>query len=105
MRWAARHDAYTHFFQSYHYIIKAFENISYSANAENCGKDFQAVVWDPKSKGDTASLIASLTSFDFIVTFMILYDFLSHLAGVTVKLQGVSMDIVSYVTDVALWRA
>ena len=46
---------------------------------------------------DAASLLTSLSSFDFIITFITLYmyEFMSHLSGVTIKLQSSTMDILS----------
>ena len=88
-RWAARHTAYTHFYQAYPYVIAALENISCGANHEMCGDEYQDNTRYRKSKDDDAvALLASLATFDFIVSFLVLYEFLSHLSGVTVKLQG-----------------
>ena len=93
-RWAARHFAYTHFYRAHLYIITALKNIAYGANRELCGADFQDAVWDPKSKGDAIAMLGNLTSFDFIVSFLVLYEFVSHLSGITVKLQGQSVDLI-----------
>ena len=57
-----------------------------------CGDEYQDTTWDRKSKDDAVSLLASLATFDFIVSFLVLYEFLSHLSGVTVKQQGQSID-------------
>ncbi|EDO36427.1 predicted protein [Nematostella vectensis] len=92
-RWAARHNAYTHFYQSFTFIITSLENIIYGANSELMGGEHQDASWDRRSKDNAASLLASLTSFYFIVSFLVLYEFLSHLAGITVKLQGRAVDI------------
>jgi len=35
-----------------------------------------------------------LTDFEFIIVFLITYQFLSHLSGITIKLQSVTLDIV-----------
>ena len=72
----------------YPYVIAALENISCGANHEMCGDEYQDATWDRKSKDDAVALLASLATFDFIVSFLVLYEFLSHLSGVTVKLQG-----------------
>ena len=40
------------------------------------------------------SMLYSITDFEFIVTFVTVYHFLSHLVGITVKLQGKTLDIV-----------
>lgn len=57
-------------------------------------------MWDPKSKGDAIAMLGSLTSFDFIVSFLVLYEFLSHMSGITVKLQGQSVDIIKAYQEV-----
>ena len=102
-RWAARHEAYTHFYQAYMYIyiITSLENIAHRANAESCGLEFRVASWDPKSRSDAASLLTSLTSFDFIVTFLTIYHLLSHLAGITVKLQGKTVDIIKAYNEIS----
>jgi len=102
-RWAARHTAYTHFFyQAYPYVIAALENISCGANHEMCGDEYQDATWDRKSKDDAVAMLASLATFDFIVSFLVLYEFLSHLSGVTVKLQGQSIDIIKAYQEVGI---
>ncbi len=68
--WTARHIAYQHFYQ-----------------------DFASATWDPESKIKANSLLLSITEFEFIIVFLIIYQFLSHLAGITVKLQGTEVDI------------
>ena len=39
-------------------------------------------------------MLRGLTDFEFIVVFLIAYQFLSHLSGITVKLQSATIDIV-----------
>ena len=67
-----------------------------------CGDKYQDATWDRKSKDDTIALLASLATFDFIVSFLVLYEFLSHLSGVTVKLQGQSIDIIKAYQEVGV---
>ena len=50
--------------------------------------------WDPSSRSDAQQILASITSFEFIVVFMTMYQYLSHLAGITIKLQKTALDIV-----------
>ncbi|XP_068707766.1 52 kDa repressor of the inhibitor of the protein kinase-like [Montipora foliosa] len=66
-----------------------------------CGDEYQDANWDRKSKDDAIALLASLAIFDFIVSFLVLYEFLSHLSGVTVKLQGQSIDIIKAYQEIA----
>ena len=61
-RWAARHTAYTHFYQAYPYVIAVLENISCGANHEMCGDEYQDATWDRKSKDDAVALLASLAT-------------------------------------------
>ena len=103
-RWAARHNAYTQFYQAYPYVIAALENISYWANHEMCDDEYQDATWYRKSKDDAAALLASLATFDFIVSFLVLYEFLSHLSGVTVKLQSQSIDIIKAYQEVGVLK-
>lgn len=91
-RWAARHDSYSHFYTSYMYIVKALEVIVFGFHTKEY--DFESKgKWDPKAKSEARSLLAAITSFDFIVSFLILYQYLSHLDSITVKLQSSSLDI------------
>ncbi|PFX33772.1 Zinc finger MYM-type protein 1 [Stylophora pistillata] len=100
-RWAARHTAYTYFYQAYPYVIAALKNISCGANHEMCGDEYQDAAWDRKSKDDAVALLASLATFDFLVSLLVLYEFLCHLSGVTVKLQGQSIDIIKAYQEIA----
>ena len=52
---------------------------------ESLSTDFASAFWDPESQTKATSM---LYSFGFA------YNFLSHLAGITVKLQGETLDIV-----------
>ena len=47
------------------------------------------------SRSDAQQLLASITRFDFIVTFVSMYFYLSHMADVTTKLQGRAVDIIA----------
>jgi len=49
--------------------------------------------WDTASRSDAQQLLASITKFEFIVVFLTVYQYLSHLAGITVKLQKQALDI------------
>lgn len=50
--------------------------------------------WDPTSRSDVQQILASITSFEFIVVFLTIYQYLSHLAGITAQLQKTALDIV-----------
>ena len=49
--------------------------------------------WDTASPSDAQQLLASITNFEFIIVFLTVYQYLSHLAGITVKLQKQALDI------------
>ena len=49
-RWAERHEAYTHFYNSYLFIVKSLEVIAYGMHREQYSKDFTDAKWDTKSK-------------------------------------------------------
>ena len=50
-------------------------------------------VWDPRNKGEAQQILASITGSTFIFGFMCVYHYLSHLSGITVKLQQRSIDV------------
>ena len=93
-RWAERHDAYTHFYNSYVSIVRSLEVIAESKHKDKYDPDFTEAKWDQKSKTDACGLLRAITSFPFIITFMIAYQFLSHLEGMTLQLQKTSVDII-----------
>ena len=43
--------------------------------------------WDGESCCEAEQLLESITQFDFIIIFLLVHIYLSHLAGITVKLQ------------------
>ena len=83
------------------YIVKTLENIAYGLNHNDIGTDYRDATWDPKSRSEAAAILASITSFDFIVTFLTAYQLLSHLAGITVLLQGKTVDIIKAYKEVS----
>ena len=93
-RWAERHNAYSHFYTSFKYIIIALELIALGLYRDTYDEVFRTAVWDSKSKTDASGLLTGLTSFGFIVAFLTAYQLLSHLEGITVKLQSSSLDFI-----------
>ena len=94
-RWAERESAYQHFYQCYVFIIKAFEVISMGLHTEELSANFTDASWDRDSKSTATSLLYSLTDFEFVVIFVTVYQFLSHLSGITIKLQSSTIDIIA----------
>lgn len=100
-RWAERHEAYSHFYQSFTYVISALEVMTTGyADQVNCDEMYRNG-WDSHSKSEAQSLLHSLATFDFIITFLTVYHFLSHLASITIKLQKSSMDILEAYVNVS----
>ena len=101
-RWTSRHDSYRHVYQAYRYVIIAPEYIAHDANKEARGEDFAKVTWDTTSRDDANSLPTSLTSFNFVICFLTVYQFLSHLEGrTTMKLQGRTVNIIMACHEIA----
>ena len=51
--------------------------------------------WDAKVRTEAQHVVASITSFGFIVTFVSVYQYLSYLSGIRVKLQKATLDNVA----------
>ena len=92
-RWAERHSAYQHFYQAFPFIVEALEIIGYRQHLDTYGGLYSD--WEATVRSEAQQVAASFTSFGFIVTFMSIYQYLSHLTGITVKLQKASHDIVA----------
>jgi hypothetical protein len=90
--WAQRHDAYQHFYQGYTFIVQALESIGHSRHFEEYGHLYSD--WDTGSRSEAQQLLLSITRFDFIVVFLIVYQYLSHLPDLTIKLQSNALDII-----------
>ena len=90
-RWAERHSAYQHFFETYVYIVQALELIGYRRYLDQYGDTYAD--WDTSSRTEAQQILSAITSFDFIVTFVTVYEYFSHMSGITVKLQRKTLDI------------
>ena len=73
--------------------MKSFEVIAYDLHRDDYQDGKYAKDWDYKSKQEASSLLASITSFDFIITFLTVYQMLSHLEVITVELQISAIDV------------
>ena len=91
-RWALRHKAYQHFYQAYTYLVETLEMIGYRGHIEKHGDLYSD--WDTANRSEAQQILASITSFDFIVVFMVVYQYLSHLSGITTQLQSTTLDII-----------
>ena len=72
---------------SYCYI----EVIGVGLHKNELSDNFADASWEQDS---SLSLLHGLTDFEFIVLFMTAYHFLSHLSGISVKLQSTTNDII-----------
>ena len=90
-RWAARHHAYQHFYQCFKYIIMSYEVIAFGLHHNILSDDYISATWDTESKSKANSLLNGIANF---VVFLTIYQFLSHLAGITIKLQSTTLDII-----------
>ena len=83
-RWAERHSAYQHFYLAFPFIVEALEVIGHQHHLDKYGELYSDR--GAKVRSQAQQVVASITSFGFIVTFMSVYQHLSHLSGITVKL-------------------
>ena len=77
---------YQHFYQSFPYIVEALEYIRYNMHLRKYGELF--VDWDVNSRREAQQILHGLTNFNFIVVFLTIYQYVSHLSGITIKLQS-----------------
>ena len=93
-RWAERHHAYQHFYQCYKFLVMTLEFIALGLHQNDAGDSFTGASWSADSKRDANSLLHGITAFEFLVVCVTVYHTLSHLSGITVKLQSSTLDIV-----------
>ncbi|XP_006812758.1 52 kDa repressor of the inhibitor of the protein kinase-like [Saccoglossus kowalevskii] len=74
------------------FMVYAFEVIAHGLHRDD-GYDLTDGKWSAKSKQDASGLLAVMTNFDFIVSFVTVYCILFHLDGISKKLQSTSKDI------------
>ena len=91
-RWAERHNAYQHFYQAYTFIVEALEMIGQGQHIEEHGTLFSD--WDADNRSAAQQILSSITTFEFILVFLLAYQYLSHLSGVTIQLQSSTLDII-----------
>ena len=90
-RWAERHTAYQHFYQFFTYIVEALEYIGCKLHLHEYGELYAD--WDVNSRSDAQQILHGITNFSFIVVFLTIYQYLSHLSGITIKLQSRAIDV------------
>lgn len=98
--WAESHDAYRHSYQGFIFIVQALDVIGYHMHLTNFGDLYGDWDWANHSFGQQT--LNSITKFDFIVVFLMMYQYLYyHMAGITVKLQGKAVDIIETYSMIA----
>ena len=75
-RWAERHTAYQHFYQSFTYIVEALEYIGCKLHLHEYGE--LNADWDVNSRSDAQQILHGITNFSFIVVFLTIYQYLSQ---------------------------
>ena len=91
-RWAEWQSAYQHLYQAYVFTAESLELIGYKWYMDKYGTTYSE--WDTINHSDAQQLLAGITNFEFNVVLLIVYQYLSHLAGTTVKLQKHMLDII-----------
>ena len=91
-RWVTRIKAYDHFYASFKYTVFAWEVIAHNLHHDECPEQFYGC-WQGKTRTDASGLLKAISDFDFIVTLICPYLLLSHMSGLTVKLQKKTNDI------------
>ena len=56
--------------------------------------------WEPSSRARASAILNAICSFNFIITYLAVYEMLSHLSGITFKLQGSTIDILQAFTEI-----
>ena len=80
-RWAERHSVYKSIlilYQAYKFIV-----IALGLHREDLSSNFSEAPWDADSKTNANSLLHGVITFEFIVVCLIVYQYLSYLAGIT----------------------
>ena len=69
----------------------SYEVIAFGLHHNILSDDYISATWDTESKSKANSLLNGIANF---VVFLTIYQFLSHLAGITIKLQSTTLDII-----------
>ena len=78
----------------------AFEVIAFGWHRDTLSDNFSTATWDLDSKNKANSLLKGIADFEFIIAFLTMYQFLSHLSEITIKLQSTSWDIIKAYQEV-----
>ena len=76
------------------------EVMAHNLHHDDCTAQFYGC-WNTATKRDASGLLQAITNFQFVVTFVIGYLYLSHMSALTTKLQQKSKDIFKAFTMVS----
>ena len=94
------HTAYSHFYTSFVFIVKHWKSLyMIDLHREEVSELFQDG-WYPSSRARASAILNATCSFNFIITFLVVYKMLSHLSGIAVKLQGSTVDILQAFSEI-----
>ena len=66
--------------------------MAHNLHHDDCPAQFYGC-WNTATKRDASGLLQAITNFEFVVTFVIGYHYLSHMSAPTMKLQRKRNDI------------
>ena len=91
-QWLINQEVDSHFYPSFIFIpnvleviVMAFLKIKFLT----CLK----MIWDPSSKVSALPILNVICTFKFLITFLCVYEMLSHLSGITIKFEGFTIHI------------
>ena len=87
-----RQEAYSHFYESFIFIMRALKAIVYSLHKDEIF-DICKDGWDPTAKTRPSSNLNVISKFIFLITFLCVYKRVSHPSDITRKLEGSTSDI------------
>lgn len=89
-RWAERAAAYDHFYDAYVFIVETLEYIAHGMHGDTYSMEDE---WNTKTRSEAASLCTGITNFRFVCVFMLVYQGLGALGGISVSLQKKAIDV------------
>ena len=89
-RWIYRHEALENFGQFYEVLVDLLEEIKGSSHS----------TWNRDTVTDATALLVSITNFEFLMAFYVLWKSLTLIKGLSISLQSSSIDICRAYKDV-----
>ena len=94
-RWVERHEALEVFSDLFLPIVSCLEEIMNNAKSD----------WNRETRSDANSYLLALSQFSFVVALHVTERVLSYVKGLSVKLQGKSIDVVHAYRDISMVKA